>query len=294
MRDEAIDLMAAGGDSSLDANLTRALLYTGSLIDEPQAYMADYNEKYATPLIKNTLDRGKNSAVYQGLKQLGTSLAPMFEEITRNVNDFIAGGAVAANKSFYSGRIQRYNEFEKVFQPYSTAFNLGKSVVDAGSLVAGVGTSIGGGFGAIGGIALSSTGSGAIVGGGIFLAGTGIAVYGGTVAINGAQGLVSDAINLMSGKGRSNKEEESETEQLPDIKYPGNDPSKSPGKDWQWKGKGKQGSSQGNYTNPNTGEYLYPDLGHSTEGKGIVPHWDYKSPDGKWYRIFPDGKMQPK
>ena len=82
------------------------------------------------------------------------------------------------------------------------------------------------------------------------------------------------------------------TEQLPNIKYPGNDPTKSPGKDWQWKG--EQGSSQGNYTNPKTGEFLHPDLGHSTEGKGIGRHWDYKSPDGKWYRIFPDGKIQPK
>ncbi|MGB8451366.1 MAG: hypothetical protein WCD89_03450, partial [Anaerocolumna sp.] len=38
-RDEAIDLMSTGGGSGLDANLTRALLYTGSLVDEPQTYM---------------------------------------------------------------------------------------------------------------------------------------------------------------------------------------------------------------------------------------------------------------
>lgn len=70
--------------------------------------------------------------------------------------------------------------------------------------------------------------------------------------------------------------------------------AKSPGKGWEWRGKGKQGSSQGNYTNPKTGESLHPDLGHSTEGKGIGPHWDYKSPDGEWYRVFPDGTIQPK
>lgn len=35
------------------------------------------------------------------------------------------------------------------------------------------------------------------------------------------------------------------------VKYPGNDPTKSPGKDWQWEVKGEQGSGQGNYTNSN-------------------------------------------
>lgn len=82
--------------------------------------------------------------------------------------------------------------------------------------------------------------------------------------------------------------------ETPEVKYPGNDPAKSPGKGWKWKGKGEQGSGQGNYTNPKTGESLHPDLGHSTEGKGIGPHGDYKSPEGKWYRIFPNGKIQPK
>jgi hypothetical protein len=84
------------------------------------------------------------------------------------------------------------------------------------------------------------------------------------------------------------------TEQLPEVKYPGNDPTKSPGEGWEWKGKGVQGESQGSYTNPETGESLHPDLGHSTEGKGIGPHWDYKSPDGRWYRVYPDGTIQPK
>ncbi len=83
-------------------------------------------------------------------------------------------------------------------------------------------------------------------------------------------------------------------EKTPDVKYPGNDPTKSPGSDWEWKGKGAQGSSKGNYVNPRTGESLHPDLEHPTEGKGIGPHWDYKSPGGKWYRLFPNGEIQPK
>ena len=93
---------------------------------------------------------------------------------------------------------------------------------------------------------------------------------------------------------KKNNEGAGKSEEAPEVKYPGNDPAKNPGKDWQWKGKGEQGSGQGNYTNPKSGESLHPDLGHSTEGRGIGPHWDYKSPEGKWYRIFPDGTIQPK
>jgi hypothetical protein len=26
----------------------------------------------------------------------------------------------------------------------------------------------------------------------------------------------------------------------------------------------------------------------------IGPHWDYRAPDGTWYRIFPDGRIEPK
>ena len=86
------------------------------------------------------------------------------------------------------------------------------------------------------------------------------------------------------------------SEQLPEIKYPGNDPTKNPGEGWEWKGKGEQGSSEGSYTKPETGESLHPDLEHSTEGKGIGPHWDYnyRGSGTKGWRIFPDGKIEPK
>ena len=67
------------------------------------------------------------------------------------------------------------------------------------------------------------------------------------------------------------------TESMPS--YPGDDPNKSPGDDWEWKGKGSPSSGKGNYTNPNTGESLHPDLNHP---KPVGPHWDYKDPLGKW------------
>jgi len=74
-------------------------------------------------------------------------------------------------------------------------------------------------------------------------------------------------------------------------KYPGNDPAKSPGPDYQWRGTGVPGSKQGNWYNPKTGEWMHPDLGHASP---IGPHWDYRAPDGKEYRLYPDGSYQLK
>jgi RHS repeat-associated protein len=81
----------------------------------------------------------------------------------------------------------------------------------------------------------------------------------------------------------------------PPPAYPGDDPTKAPGPDWEWKGKGEQGSSEGNYVrpNPNGGrpEYLHPDLDHPLP---IGPHWDWHDPDGRDWRIFPDNTVMPK
>lgn len=77
-----------------------------------------------------------------------------------------------------------------------------------------------------------------------------------------------------------------------EIKYPGNDPSKSPGPDWEWRGKGDPGSGQGSWYNPKTGESLHPDLSHPDP---IGPHWDYQPyRGGPEYRLLPDGTLQPK
>ena len=76
-----------------------------------------------------------------------------------------------------------------------------------------------------------------------------------------------------------------------DIKYPGNDPIISPGENWNWRGKGAQGSSQGSYYNSETDESLHPDLDHPGD---MPPHWDYRDSNGVWYRIFEDGTIKPK
>ena len=75
--------------------------------------------------------------------------------------------------------------------------------------------------------------------------------------------------------------------------FPGWDPTKPPGPGWVWRGKpgSKPGDKNGNYYNPNTGESCRPDLDHP---EPVGPHWDYKDPNGDWYRLFPDGRMVPK
>jgi len=76
------------------------------------------------------------------------------------------------------------------------------------------------------------------------------------------------------------------------LKYPGNNPNKAP-KGYKWRGKpnSKPGSKSGNYYNSKTRETLRPDLNHS---EPIGPHWDYRDPTGKWFRIHPNGTVKPK
>lgn len=67
-------------------------------------------------------------------------------------------------------------------------------------------------------------------------------------------------------------------------------PATSPGSKFEWVGKGEQGSDEGQWLDPETGEYLRPDL----EPSGHGPHYDYRAPDGARYRIYPDGRIEPK
>ena len=78
----------------------------------------------------------------------------------------------------------------------------------------------------------------------------------------------------------------------PDVTYPGDDPEKAPD-GYEWQGKGKQGSKEGSYFKPKSGESLHPDLDHP-EGK--APHWDYnyRGSGVKGWRIFSDGTIELK
>jgi RHS repeat-associated protein len=97
------------------------------------------------------------------------------------------------------------------------------------------------------------------------------------------------------GKDKTKGEGNAEV-QGPEVKYPGDDPSKCPGKGWEWKGKGEPGSSEGSWYKEETGESLHPDLDHPTEGQGIEGHYDYnyRGSGTNGWRVFPDGKIEPK
>ncbi|MGN9912252.1 polymorphic toxin-type HINT domain-containing protein [Phytohabitans sp. LJ34] len=70
------------------------------------------------------------------------------------------------------------------------------------------------------------------------------------------------------------------------------DGSVSPGQGWEWRGPGDPGTpNRGVWFKPDTKETLHPDLGHPAP---IGPHYDYRAPDGTFYRIFPDGRVEPK
>jgi hypothetical protein len=69
------------------------------------------------------------------------------------------------------------------------------------------------------------------------------------------------------------------------------DPTKSPGDDWVWRGKGEVGSPDGAWYNPDIDESLHPDLDHPGP---VGPHWDHVDKDGKKWRIKPDGTAEPK
>jgi RHS repeat-associated protein len=62
------------------------------------------------------------------------------------------------------------------------------------------------------------------------------------------------------------------------------DPAKSPGPDWEWRGPKDKGS----WYNPKTGESLHPDLDHPDP---IGPHYDYRAPGGDFYRWYRNGDM---
>ncbi|WP_082685935.1 polymorphic toxin type 37 domain-containing protein [Ferroacidibacillus organovorans] len=136
---------------------------------------------------------------------------------------------------------------------------------------------------------LASGASGGLGGGGGGGGGGGASLSG--MLINDSASVSTELdqlINNMDGNGFVN---EGTGEALPKVRYPGNDPAKSPGQGWEWRGKGNPSSGKGSWYNPKTGASLHPDLGHPDP---IGPHWDYTAPDGQQYRVYPDGRIIPK
>jgi hypothetical protein len=70
--------------------------------------------------------------------------------------------------------------------------------------------------------------------------------------------------------------------------------TKCPGEGWEWRGKGKPGSKEGSWYNPQTDERLRPDLEHNDP---VGPHWDYETGRGKDHRegrLYPDETYEEK
>lgn len=72
----------------------------------------------------------------------------------------------------------------------------------------------------------------------------------------------------------------------PDVTYPGNDPTKSPGEGFEWRGQQPVGGEKGAWVNQSTGEQWHPDLNHQPP-KG--PHWDYTDVLGVIWSVFENG-----
>lgn len=96
-------------------------------------------------------------------------------------------------------------------------------------------------------------------------------------------GLAPSAVAMMAwGKGG---------DAAPSRPWPGDDPTKPPAEDWEWRGPDAPGGEKGAWVNKNNPrESLHPDFNHGPPG----PHWDWNTPDGKRWRIFPGGRVEPK
>ena len=115
-----------------------------------------------------------------------------------------------------------------------------------------------------------------------------IASAGGDALISlGLLALIEAGIALAKKQG-NNKGKGKTQPKKPDVKYPGNDPSKSPGDDYEWRGKPPEGGDKGAWVNKNTGEQWHPDLNHKPP-KG--PHWDYTDIWGFVWSVFENGQI---
>ena len=104
-------------------------------------------------------------------------------------------------------------------------------------------------------------------------------------------GQISVPQILYAGTETDEPEERTPEPEEPDVEYPGNDPTKAPSDDYEWRGKPPQGGKQGGYANKKGKDSWHPDLDHEGD---IGPHWDYNDGNGNQWRVFPDGHIKLK
>jgi RHS repeat-associated protein len=149
-----------------------------------------------------------------------------------------------------------------------------------------IGGAIGGFIGGLGGLILGGLGGTALEPGGGTIGGGYLGeVYGAA----GGTALGAWLGDLLTGRTPPNPQilhTEQGPRECPVPPAVPDNPANPPGEDWEWRGKGQPGSSEGSWYNPGTGESLHPDLNHPPP---IGPHWDWTDPHGGQWRIPPGG-----
>jgi RHS repeat-associated protein len=112
----------------------------------------------------------------------------------------------------------------------------------------------------------------------------------GAAGIATGAAVIGAGISLITGEEAGNDEGEAELKAKEAERENCGNPASSPGSKFEWKGKGEPGSEEGSWFDPETDEYLRPDFKPSSHG----PHYDYRGEDGTEYRIYPDGRIEPK
>jgi RHS repeat-associated protein len=158
-------------------------------------------------------------------------------------------------------------------------------VVAGAAAGGGVGFVIGGAGGTAAAASTGGLGAAAIPAGAWWGTGVGALVGG------AAGGKLYDFLDAMAGAGDAFLDFMSRADAVNHPPYPGDDGSVSPGEEWEWRGKDPPGGRRGGWFKPGTGETLHPDLEH---GPPHGPHWDWIDREGTGWRIFPDGRCEPK
>ena len=162
------------------------------------------NKEEIKLLRKGTLSySGLNYGIENGNVSSKENILSAYSDFSRNVYDFLIGGAVAVDNNFTFGGVKKLNGYDENL-PHSKAYKIGKYTFDSISIAVGAGTTFIGGLMGSSGVALSSTGVGALAGVPLSAAGVGAITYGGTVIVNSAKGIADDGRSLMSGDGGSN------------------------------------------------------------------------------------------
>ena len=80
--------------------------------------------------------------------------------------------------------------------------------------------------------------------------------------------------------------------EIPNVTYPGDDPTVAPD-GYEWKGTGEKGSDKGGYANtaPGKRDSWHPDLEHPGD---VDPHWDYNDVYKHKWRVYKDGRIEYK